>query len=232
MRKAEKKAIPNLSAKFIPLLQEPYRGLLNRWAGTAEPLPASMAAPLADPALDAVILVVRGNAHAMFSIANHPEPFDFLMPGEDDTPQADRRIVSYGLVSRSIERLMQTQLDIQEGFFKAAERPVHLLIPPPPFPDERVRAQPGPFEDKIKELDVAPLRFRVKCWQVQRAISKRWAAERNMPVIDVPAQLIAANGSLRRHYCGKKDPTHGNPRYGLEIFEAIRQSVEQVKAAA
>lgn len=220
-----------IKGELLQLPRSPYRELLAAWS-VGRPLPEAIADRLADPRYDAVVLSIKGNVHNVFSLVSHPEPFDFHAPGGERPPASGAWIVSYGLVRRSIETLMKSQLALQDGCVAAARAPVVVVSAPPAFPQELVLSHAGGFNERIAEKGASPEEFRVKCWDIQQDVGRQWSAKRGIPYIEVPSHLLTPGGALDPQYCNRSDCTHGNTAFGVAMMAAVAEKLRGIRAAA
>ena len=230
-------------ADFLQLRDEPYASMLRKTRPKDGVLPTPLAKRIFSPKNDAVVLYVQGNAHNLFGLVNHPQPFDFLMPGTNAPDIPGRPIAPYALVRAGIEEAMGRQLKLLNVLVQARQAAASkspfpilrrwrekqsqrffLLMAPPPVPEDHALRYSGRFRGAIERHGISPMSFRRKCWQVQRDIISKWAEQRNVAFIDVPARVFSYDGALRLEYCGQ-DTTHANAAYGHVVLNLLKDVV-------
>ena len=126
----------------------PYRSL-NLW-GFGRPVTYGDGPPRLDDQLEdmleghaLVVSAVGGSAHDMLGLAQHPQPFDVVLPEEPDLPSTPgARIVSHAAVEAALRSLMEPeQLDLVRLLARPGRRVVHVESPPAIGDDPRLAAQ-------------------------------------------------------------------------------------------
>lgn len=203
----------SLAVSFIQLLTPRYRpsfaeGVLN--PAIVEDLRTEM------DAAEIAVSCLGGNAHSIFGLLNHPQPYDFVFNGEP--LMDDRRIVPRGLVRAALKGQMSASLKVFAALRSLIDRKMIHCESPPPIPSEsHIRAHSGTFAKRIGELGVAPASFRLKLWKLQSEIYREFCAANDIEFLPVPAAVFGADGLMSPQAWGA-DPTHGNAWYGEQVI--------------
>lgn len=204
-----------------------YRSL-NLW-GFGRPVLYGDGPPRLDDQLELMLeghaLVVSaagGSAHDMLGLAQHPQPFDLVLPEEPDLPlTSGARIVSHAAVDAAVRGLMEPeQLDLVRLLARPDRRVVHIEPPPVIGDDARLSAQlmdmpfvppgsPGP----------SPPWLRYKLWRVHSAIVREACAAAGVVFAPAPAAAMADGRFLRPELYER--PCHANAAYGALVLRDI-----------
>jgi len=210
----------SLAVSFIQLLAPRYRpsfadGVLN--PAIVEDLRAGI------QAADIAVSCMGGNAHSIFGLLNHPQPYDFSFNGEP--LMGDRRIVSRGLVRAALKEQMRASLKVFAALRTLIDRKMIHCESPPPIPSEsHIRAHSGIFAKRIGALGVAPAGFRLKLWKLQSDIFREFCAANDIEFLPAPAAVFGEDGMLSPKAWGA-DPTHGNAWYGEQVISQLASHV-------
>ena len=176
---------------------------------------------------DVIFLCLAGNAHHIFSLVNHPIPFDFVLEDEPNLPlHPDYEIVPSQLV---IEALIN-----QGGYPNSirALRAFRRFLPdkqlfqcslPPINPSaDHIKKYPEVFHDKIEQLGVTPELIRYKHWRLHSKLIYTECANLGIKYIQPPNSMVDENGFLVPE-AWNLDATHANPYYGTKVIEQLVQ---------
>ena len=182
---------------------------------------------------DVVVSAAGGNQHAIFSTIQHPEPFDFVMPGEaavDLTGAAT--IVPYRTIYEAFAE------PIRKGFEKSFRMlrkrtgaRIACLMAPPPKRDNAFIEQ---YHDTrfanegISSFGVSPPELRMKFWRLQIRVLEELCAQLGVDALMPPEGTRDEHGFLAPPFYAN-DATHANARYGELV---VQQLVERYKKAA
>ncbi len=174
-----------------------------------------------------IILLVKGNYHHAFSIANYPESFDFYLPENPNLPiNQNARILPVSLVYKILKRGMEEQFSITNQLLQIFNNSTfYQVCSPPPFSsNEFIKKNPGNFAYKISKLGVSPSAFRYKLWRLHTKIVRDNCEKLGITFIDVPEQSLDGAGFLAEKYIPKGSfcATHANTLYGDLVLNQIR----------
>jgi hypothetical protein len=172
---------------------------------------------------DIVLSMIGGNQHSVYSLIQHPQPFDFFSP--DAAADVGLETIPY----RSLEAVFARGLRRGDGQSLEAlrnatsARVVHV-IPPPPKADNAFITQyhESNFARDLPSLGVSPPQLRLKFWKLQTRVLEQLCAELGVEIMMPPKRAIDEQGFLRPEYYAQ-DATHGNWRYGERVLRAIEQ---------
>jgi hypothetical protein len=172
---------------------------------------------------DVVLSMIGGNQHAVFSTIRHPQPFDFIMPG-DGAASPGVELVPF----RALNEIFDSGIRRGDGeslraIRAATSAQVIHIIPPPPKADnafieryhESVFAKQG-----IASSGVSSPQLRLKFWTLQTRILEKLCAELDIEVMLPPQGAVDENGFLISDYFAK-DATHANADYGELLLREI-----------
>lgn len=176
---------------------------------------------------DALVSVIGGNQHAVFSTIRHPKPFDFYSPEaiEGELNQ-DVSLIPY----RTLYDFFLRGLRKGDGVTLAALRHttrakvMHLAAPPP----KRKNAFIELYHDThfaaegIQKLGVSSPELRMKFWKLQNRALGEICGELGIELIPPPAEALDRDGFLERS-CYAGDATHANVKYGVLVVEDLKK---------
>jgi hypothetical protein len=172
-----------------------------------------------------VVSVIGGNQHQMF-LMEHPQPFDFMEPGNDDFTEG-YELIPYQAVYDHFERGIARGWDGRhmKMLRDATRAPVyHLEVPPPKADEAHMRKRiEGHFQNDLlagKPFTKAPIR--AKFWRVQRAVTKAYCDSIGVTYLPVPEGTKIEGDFLAPAYYAK-DATHANAAYGALVLDQIER---------
>ncbi len=178
---------------------------------------------------DLVVSAAGGNQHAIFSTIQHPDRFDFLMPGDDAgrietgvelipfrTLHAMFRDVLYNSMKKTVVALN-----------KRSKAEVRFLHAPPPKPDNDFIIQhhdPRFAAANIASLGVSAPALRLRFWKLQSLVVEEICGELGAGTVPPPVKACDPEGFLLPHYFAN-DATHANAAYGDLILDELERLV-------
>lgn len=168
------------------------------------------------------VSMLAGNEHALFSLLEHEEPYDFVEPTVWEVRPERRFVTRAELMSAFAPTFGGTikRLKLMRRRFRG---PMAHVAPPPPTGDEvhlgkflghfAVRAQG-------REVRFAPGSVRLKMYRLQNAVVREVCREAGIAFIGPPAEALGPHGFLTPPY-RRNDPTHGNVHYGSLVRRDI-----------
>ena len=179
--------------------------------------------PLQENQEDNVILsYLNGNGHAALSILQHPQPFDFVLPGHEDMGmQPGFQPVPHELIRKHIQPFQVSTIGAL-SFLRVLlpkTRIIHIL-PPPPSSEEQIRNKPELFGGPMAATGVTPLSVRRKYYLLANRVLREQVHGLGIELLEAPPDSMAADGSLRDDLSA--GATHGNSAYGALVAAQLR----------
>ncbi len=178
---------------------------------------------------DVVVLAVGGNAHVVFGLVEHPQPFDFELPEAAHAAEPaglallpGRQVVPGAMVAAALQHSL---LFRRHRAWRAQLRaclPAALLqieSPPPVLEGRHLMQHPGFFGPLLAEHGPAPAEVRHKLWRLHSHLVAADCQDQGMTLLPAPAACNDA-GYLARHALAD-DPTHAGPWYGRRVIEQL-----------
>ncbi len=172
---------------------------------------------------DTVVSYFHGNEHSIFSMVEHPQPFDVSL-GPDDPPapsaRGPRQVIAREVVRRELaQRAHLTVLYCQmlRRLFPGSEV-VHLMAPPPIGDENQLRSNPEIFEKHFQLYGVAPRELRLKIYTLYQEVLAEGLKGVDVRLHGAPAQSHE-NGFLKQE--AWMEATHANHRYGQWLLNEL-----------
>jgi hypothetical protein len=222
-------AVPHSEPKYV-IVGNSHTGAINSWLNH-NPDPQFIVwnektTPFHEPEFewpvvnpDMLCLSIRGNEHNVFSLFEHPSPYDVGGNVQDDKMRV-------AIPSAVFEDVLLKKLSgitpMTEGIVKRfPDTRMAIICPPPPIEDfEKVVYFPEVLKEKL-HLGRSPLSLRLAAYKVQARYYEDLAKKFGMEFLPPPTEAIAESGLLASRYSGG-DPTHANRYYGGLVVDQIR----------
>jgi hypothetical protein len=226
------------SIQFIQLLEPEYnpnvRSDNGRWVlkeALAERLQRDLA--IRDNRAQSIVDCVAGNEYHFIGLANHPRPFDFVLPTAPHLPlQPNAEIIPTTLITQTMRHALQYALAVLTALREATSLPIWHVQSPPPVPSEaHIMAHPTHFKDALKQYGVAPAVLRWKLWRLQSEIYLEACESQGISFLPTPPAAMDQDGFLVESGWNP-DPTHANKWYGDLVLSQIAALHEQVETIA
>jgi hypothetical protein len=171
---------------------------------------------------DIVLSMIGGNQHAVFSMIQHPRPFDFYTPRGEAAAHGVETIPYRALEDVFAKGLRGGDGKSLEALRKATPARVVHIIPPPPKADNAFieRYHESHFARDLPNLGVSPPELRLKFWRLQTRVLEEICAELGLEVMMPPPRTVDEDGYLRPEFYAQ-DATHGNWAYGERVLREI-----------
>jgi len=173
---------------------------------------------------DHVLSVIGGNAHTVLGVVEHPQPFDFVLPGNPELPTDEsREFVPADAVRARLSEIANPYLATLPAVIAVAPRRVLQLQPPPPSADESLLERTTPwsrFPDRPRKL--APKWLRYKLWRLHGDIIRAACATLGIGYVPAPSEAMDADGFLAPEY--DDDGHHANAAYGALVLDILRKA--------
>jgi len=173
--------------------------------------------------LDHVVSYYHGNEHSIFSMVEHPVPFDFFL-NADDTPsptaKGPRQVIPLEVVQRELRgraRATVAYCQILKQVFPRQDV-VHLMPPPPIGDEQQLRKNPEIFAHHFEVYGVAPPALRLKVYTLYAQILSEELRAVGVRVITAPAES-QVDGFLRED--AWMESTHANHHYGQLLLAEL-----------
>ncbi len=219
------------------VVSRPDRVVLTRWTndGFVRDKPRKslrdVVAPF-DPTR--VVLAWGGNQMNLRALVATDRPFDVLLPAADPHASVDPgvELIPCSVVDGFVRKRIEGNDILRELIAECArsDRPVGMLVPPPPIPERAVRARLGVEPDFIKVLEllhkdatdvpIVPDPVRQRLWTLMAGVYRSFAAGNGLDILEPPADAFDASGMLASAYWGG-DATHANAAYGASTLNKV-----------
>ena len=199
---------------------------LNLW-GYGRPVvydagPVRLNPDLARRLDDLVISAVGGSAHDIIGLAQHPRPFDFVLPERPDLPLAPcADILPADAVRDAIRLKMEDeQLDLVRLLPAPGRRVVQVESPPPSASDARLAEEMGmmPYAPR-PHLGPSPVWLRYKLWRLHSAIVRQACEAAGVEFLPHPQAALVEGCYLRPEFYQR--PCHANAGYGELVLRQL-----------
>jgi hypothetical protein len=175
-----------------------------------------------------LVSMVGGNQYNVLGMLVHPEPFDFLLDGDDPatlTPGA--RVIPASQIEAAFDHFLSGTLSKQnQELLHAFPGKIKLHVePPPPKEDSdyiRKNAENYFQTGENINLKISPAPFRRRLWVAQSRALGRLCDRLGMTLIRAPEDSMDESGYLRREAYGA-DATHANTVYGEMLLRQLEQ---------
>ena len=152
---------------------------------------------------DVIFLCVAGNAHQIFSLVNHPTPFDFVLEDEPDLPlQPYYETVPYSLVAESLKAQggYPESIRMLRAFnkFFINKKIVQCALPPVIPSEMHIREYAGQFKEMIEKYGITPEIIRYKHWRLHSKLIGIECNNLGIQYLPVPSSMIDEQGFFRK----------------------------------
>jgi hypothetical protein len=169
------------------------------------------------------ISMFGGNAHNALTLLEHPEPFDFILPGQPNCPRVpNAQLLPYDFLGRFIHSMAAVYMLNLETLYKAFKDPIiHIESPPPIGDDQFVMDNLDQyFAGQYEDPRPAPRWLRYKLWRLHSALVSEHAKALGVDFLPAPSDSMDSEGFLVREDYGT-DATHAGPNYALRVMKQI-----------
>ncbi len=175
---------------------------------------------------DVVVSTIGGNQHAVYSMIQHEQRFDFVDPEQPVSLDEAAELIPY----RALEVAFDIGLrkgdgaSVQALKLATAARVVHL-IPPPPKSDNAFITEHHETlfrREGLATRGVSSPQLRLKFWNLQTRVLKAICAELGVETMMPPARALDDSGFLQPDFWAQ-DATHANWRYGERLLREIER---------
>lgn len=174
-------------------------------------------------------LVIRGNHYNTLGLMQHPQPFDFLLPGLEQ-PSDNVELIPCSLMRDFFASTLTSGYGkIYAKLAQASSAPVVCLEVPAPKKDAAhiMKGAESYFVARgITEVGVTPASIRLKLWSFQQEALQAFCAERGIRYLPSPSGTRDPEGFLERAYYAP-DATHANAAYGALVLRQLEELVMQ-----
>lgn len=166
-----------------------------------------------------VVSLIGGNAHNTLALIEHPQPFDFILPGENENTGRDRHYIPYRQMYNLMYGKSQYFFDVFDLIRASCDVPIyHLESPPPIGSDEHIWSHLDPFFEKQEgNKTLSPRNVRHKLWRLHSKTYIDYCKKNGVNFICSPNNAHDKDGFLHElGYPG--NATHGNKWYGEQVI--------------
>lgn len=222
--KAEPGLLPCAAQILHILLEVPERKFLVHEDGVQQLDPRLRTKILAHPDDDKLVFSqVGGNVHSFLGLFRHPEPFDFILPGQPRLVLDDgAALLTYGYVAAAMRRMLALDFAILAALARTTTVLICHLESPPPIADSAYcqanlppSFQPPPFQG----MAVAAPSLRYKVWRLHSTLVAAECRRLGINFLPCPTESMDEDGFLLPQYYA--DPLHGNVEYGKLLLRQM-----------
>jgi hypothetical protein len=229
--------VPSDRVETSFVVSRPDRVVLSRWkdGGVVRDKPKkSLRDVVASVDPTRAALAWGGNQMNLRALVATDRPFDVLLPSVDPHTPVDPGVEL--IPCSAIDRFVRDRMEGNQMFrdliaeFTRLDRPVAMLVPPPPVPERAVRQRLGDEPHFIKVLEhlhkdatdvpIVPDPVRQRLWSVMAGTYRSVAAGNGLDVIEPPTDAFDDSGMLASAYWGD-DATHANAAYGTSTLRKV-----------
>jgi hypothetical protein len=164
---------------------------------------------------------IGGAEYQPLALVNHPQHFDFVMPGYPRAYTDEVEIVPIAQIRARLNAGLAPALRLLRLLRAKTELPIYQLEPPPPVGDNAFLANPkSAFYESIQRLGVAPPPLRLKIWKLQSEIREAECKRMGVQYLPAPAQSIGPDGFLVREGWSV-DGVHATAWYGGLVLQQL-----------
>lgn len=176
---------------------------------------------------DVLVSAIGGNQHAVVSTIQHPERFDFILPGDEQRPiDRDAELIPF----RSLYEYFASGIRQRDGKTLKKLRAVtnarfiHLQAPPPKASNAFIKNyHDSQFASQgISKLGVSAPELRLNFWRLQNVALEELCNELGIEMLPPPPQACDAKGFLARPFYAR-DATHANAEYGELVITQLEE---------
>jgi hypothetical protein len=181
-----------------------------------------------------VVLAWGGNQMSLRALVATDRPFDVLLPSSEPHAPLDPGIelIPCSVVDGFVRNRLEGNDTLRALIVECAHRnrPIGMLVPPPPVPERAVRERLGDEPHFVKVLEhlhkdatdvpIVPDDVRQRLWTLMAGTYRSFAVGNGLDVLDPPADAFDDNGMLASAYWGR-DATHANAAYGVSTLEKV-----------
>lgn len=206
------------------LVEVPGRRFVVDEGGTPQLDPALRAKVQAVGERDKLVFSqVGGNAHHFLGLFRHPQPFDFILPGQPQLAlDGAATLLTYAYMAAALRRGVQTDFDLLAALANATSAPICHIESPPPVADSAYCQDhlPPLFQTGAYQgLTVAAPALRYKMWRLHSALIAGECRRLGLGFLPCPPESMDADGFLLPRYYA--DPLHGNEEYGRLLLRQL-----------
>jgi hypothetical protein len=164
----------------------------------------------------------HGNEHSMLSLVQADRPYDFFLPGRNESDLAPgTQPIPWEIVWRQMERALNPTIACLAMMRTKLPRMrlVHVLPPPPIASDAQIMQTPEVFREQLTQCGITPLSIRVKYYLLAGDVLRQALAPFNVMLLESPPQTMAASGAIKDEYAF--GATHGNEAYGELVVKQM-----------
>jgi len=181
-----------------------------------------------------IVLAWGGNQMSLRALVATDRPFDVLLPTADPQAPVDPGIelIPCSVVDGFVRKRIEGNDILRELTVESARRnrPVGMLVPPPPMPESAVRERLGDEPHFIRVLEhlhkdatdvpIVPDPVRQRLWTLMAGAYRSFAAGNGLDILEPPADAFDDSGMLASAYWGR-DATHANAAYGASALKKV-----------
>lgn len=207
--------------EFVVCNEERYKPLL-----IGDELNPRLSERILNAKADLYVSMLGGNAHSIFSMLNHPQRFDVVLPEAPELyTDLSAEVLPAGLAMAVLARRIDHILRAMSAYRTVTDGPMAHVESPPPIPSEdHIRKYPGVFREMIAARGVSPALVRYKFWRLHSRLFREACERLGIAFLPAPGEMQDEAGMLVER-AWNPDPTHGNAVYGAAVINQLAREV-------
>ncbi|WP_143074752.1 hypothetical protein [Methylobacterium sp. ap11] len=170
-----------------------------------------------------IVSTMTGNENHIISLLKNEDPFDFILPDEEDLPlEENANIISYDIMYRMILNRVEQWWPFVRGLKKLTERRIMQVSPVPPIGDnDRILEKLDQyFKENSENPEISSKILRYKTWRLLSKILQDLCEKDDVEFVPVPQSMLEDGKFLSRDGW-YTDATHGSPEYSKSVLKEI-----------
>ena len=172
--------------------------------------------------MNVFVSALGGNEHSVFSMIQHPVPYDFVLPTHPEMEIVEGvPIIPFSVIEAKLyNSLLQTILALRIiKAFHQDSRVLHVISPPPIPSETQIRNNQEGFAQEIARYGISRPSLRLKWYLASVSIIAKAAKGIGVDILMPPDKSTDDNGFLLEDYWFAA--THANVAYGKLVIDQI-----------
>lgn len=164
-----------------------------------------------------------GGTPAVLGLVQHPQRFDFVLPGADELPfdPAARPLPFAAVRATMAARLRKHWRILRQILELTPARLIQIESPPPPLSEDFVARVAAKYDPDVKDLGISAPYLRYKFWKLHSDLFEEFCMKAGILYFKNPPEIFDESGFLAEPYWG--DYVHANANYGAVILGHLEE---------